>query len=80
MIKKPPYHPKWKLLGTEKMERDIAILILDYETNLPAYYYQNQLHNIRDKELKEYLFSVRRYINEGNYDLEELEKFVAPAD
>ncbi|GAA0491421.1 hypothetical protein GCM10008986_16920 [Salinibacillus aidingensis] len=67
----PPFHPRYKLISTERKYNDIEILIFDFENCTYSYYFQSEVKKIRDKELQEYLFSVRRYINEDRYELSE---------
>jgi hypothetical protein len=72
MYELPPSHPRYQLVGTQKEDDDIKILIYDHDTDEHTFYYQSQIKHIKDKELMEFLFSVRRYINEERYDIGEI--------
>ena len=74
MFELPPSHPRYQLVGTKKEGKDIKILIYDQENDTHTFYYQSQIKQVRDKELMEFLFSVRRFINEGNYDIGSMKK------
>ncbi len=71
----PPHGGKYKLVATKKQKADIGLIVLcETETSIQRRVYSwNNVPNLYDEGLKEYLLSIKDGIEKGIYDVELLD-------